>query len=196
MRGVFFLQALENFVGLFRSWRLHGDRLEAALQSRVFLDVFAIFIECGRANALDFAARKRWLQNIAGVDRALGATCAYKRVQLVNEQNNVLGAAHFIHNGLDALLKLTAVLCSRNHHGQVKHNKSLVMQKVWNFLRNNLLRKTFNNRRLTNTSFAKKNGIVFGASTQHLNQSFNFTEATNDRIKFTSARKLREIAAE
>ena len=117
-------------------------------------------------------------------------------MQLINEQNNVLGASHFIHDGLDALLELAAVLGSSHHHRQVKHNKSLVMQKVGHFLRNNLLRKTFNNRGLSNASFSKKNGIVLGASTQHLNQSFNFTEAADDRIKFTSTRELGEIAAE
>ena len=46
--------------------------LEAALERGVLLDVLAVFVERGRADAVQLAARERGLQHVAGVDRAFG----------------------------------------------------------------------------------------------------------------------------
>jgi hypothetical protein len=59
------------------------------------------------------------------VDRALGAAGADQRVQLVDEQDDVLRAAHLVHDRLDALLELAAVLRARDHHRQVEHDERL-----------------------------------------------------------------------
>ena len=68
---------------------IHGDRLEATRQGSVLLDVLAVLVERRRADALDLATRQRRLEHVARVDRALGAARADKRVQLVDEQDDV-----------------------------------------------------------------------------------------------------------
>ena len=68
-------------------------RLEAALERRVLLDVLAVLVERGRADAVQLAAREHRLEHVAGVHRALGLAGADDGVQLVDEQDDAaLGA--------------------------------------------------------------------------------------------------------
>ena len=62
-------------------------RLEAPLQRGVALDVLAVLVQGGRADALELAAGERRLEDVGGVDRALGGAGADQRVQLVDEQD-------------------------------------------------------------------------------------------------------------
>ena len=48
--------------GVFDSGLLDKHWLEASLKGGIFLNVLAIFIECGGANATKFAAGQCWLQ--------------------------------------------------------------------------------------------------------------------------------------
>ena len=63
-------------------------RLEAPLQRRVLLDVLAVLVERGRADRAQLAAREHRLEQVGGVDRALGGARADDRVQLVDEQDD------------------------------------------------------------------------------------------------------------
>ncbi len=64
------------------------DRLEAALERGVLLDVLAVLVERGRADGAQFAAREHRLEQVGGVDGALGGAGADDRVQLVEEQDD------------------------------------------------------------------------------------------------------------
>src|SRR5712691_2889828 len=80
----------QNFggVGLVRRWNF--DCLEAALQRAVLFDGLAILARGGGADALDLTARQSRLQDVSGVERAFGRTCAYQGMQLVNEDDGIL----------------------------------------------------------------------------------------------------------
>ncbi len=68
--------------------RLDEHRLEAPLERRVLLDVLAVLVERGRADAVQLAAREHRLEHVAGVHRALGRARADDRVQLVDEEQD------------------------------------------------------------------------------------------------------------
>ena len=68
---------------------LDEHRLEAPRQRRVLLDVLAVLVERGRADAVQLAARQRRLEHVGGVHRALGLAGADQRVQLVDEQDDL-----------------------------------------------------------------------------------------------------------
>jgi hypothetical protein len=70
------------------------------------------------------------LSTLRRVDRALGAAGADERVQLVDEQDDVLRAADLVHHRLDALLELAAVLGAGDHRGEVEDDQALVEQDV------------------------------------------------------------------
>ena len=125
---VFGAQALENQDGFLDRRRLDLDGLETAFQRGVLLDVFAVFVERGRADALHLAAAQGGLDDVGGVHRAFGRTGADDGVQFVNEQNDVLGAADFVHDRLDALLELAAIFGAGDHQRQVERDDALFAQ--------------------------------------------------------------------
>jgi hypothetical protein len=104
--------------------------LEAALERGVLLDVFAVLVERGGADALQLAAAEGGLDDVGGVHRALGGAGADDGVQLVDEEDDVLGAADLVHHRLDALLELAAVLGAGDHQGEVEGDDLLVAQDL------------------------------------------------------------------
>ena len=131
-------------------------RLEAAFQGGVFLDVFAIFVERGGADALHLAAAQGGLDDVGGVHRAFGRTGADDGVQFVNEQNDVLGAADFVHDGLDALLELAAVFGAGDHQGEVEGDDALVAQNLRDVAPGDFLGQTFDDGGLAHAGFAEQ----------------------------------------
>ena len=117
-------------------------------------------------------------------------------MQFIDEEDDVLGATNFVHHGLDALFKLSAVLGTGNHAGQVKHHQALVKQKIRDLLRQDALRKTFNDGSLADASFAQQHGVVLGATAENLNQTLNFRLTPDDRVKLAALGEFGEIAAE
>ena len=115
-------QAAQNFDRLVTGGRLDDDRLEAPFQGPVLLDVLAVLVQRGGPDALDFAAAQGGLQDVGGVDGSLGPAGPDQGVQLVDEEDDVLGPPHFVHDGLDPLLELPAVLCPGHHQGQVQND--------------------------------------------------------------------------
>ena len=82
------LQAAQDRDRVFDRRLVDQHFLEAPLQRRVLLDVLAIFVERGRADAMQLAARERGLEHVARVHRAFGLAGADHRVQLVDEQDD------------------------------------------------------------------------------------------------------------
>jgi hypothetical protein len=67
-------------------------RLEAPLERGVFLDILLVFIERGRADAVQFAARQGGLQQVRGIHRAFRCARADQGVHLVDEQDDLASA--------------------------------------------------------------------------------------------------------
>ena len=102
-------------------WRriIHLHGLEAALEGGVLLNMLTVFGQGRRTDALDFAAGQRWLEDIGGIHRAFGRTSPHDGVHFVDEQDDVLGALDLVHDPLDALFELAAVLGASDHEGEV-----------------------------------------------------------------------------
>ena len=93
MQLVFFLEAAQDRDRVLDRRLGDEDRLEAPRQRRVLLDMLAIFVERRRADAMQFAARQRRLQQVGGVHRAVGLARADERVHFVDEENDAAPAA-------------------------------------------------------------------------------------------------------
>ena len=101
-------------------WRLDDDRLEATLEGAVLLDVLAVLVERGGPDGLDLAARQRRLEHVGGVDRALGGAGADEGVELVEEEHDVLRLADLLHDRLEPLLELAAILGAGHEGAEVE----------------------------------------------------------------------------
>jgi hypothetical protein len=92
--------ALEDGDGVLDGGRLDLHVLEAAVEGGVLLDVLAVLVERGGADAVQLAAGERRLEDVGGIHRALGRTGADDGVKLVDEDDDVLCALDLVHHAL------------------------------------------------------------------------------------------------
>ena len=94
------LQAAQDGDGVLHRGLLHHHRLEAALEGRVLLDVLAVLVQGGRADAVQLAAGQHGLEQVARVHGAVGLAGAHDGVQLVDEEEDLaLGLLDLLQDG-------------------------------------------------------------------------------------------------
>ena len=126
------LKTVDNRNGVVVVWLADVDRLETPLKCSVLLDMFTVLFCRSCTNDLDFSTRQRRLKDGRGVDGAFCGTCANDGVNLVNEEDVILGFLQLSNNLLHAVLKLTAILGSCYQTCQVKCPDLLSAQNVRN----------------------------------------------------------------
>ena len=163
--GIFDPHAMMHFVPFFESpqdrYRVldigfaNKHNLEATLERRIFLDVFAVLIQGGRANRAQFATRQGRLQHVGSIDRTFGSACTDQCMQLVDEQDDfLLRVFDLFQNRFEAVLELPSVLRSGQNRTEIERNYALISQHFGNVAGNNPLRQPFNDRRFPHAGFA------------------------------------------
>ena len=171
----------------------HG--LEAPRQRRILLDMLLVLVECGRADAVQLAARERGLQEVGRVHRAVGLAGADQRVHLVDEQHDAaVRGRHLVQHSLQPLLELAAVFRARDQCAHVEREQLLVLQALRHVAVHNAQRETFHDGSLADARLADQHRIVLGAAREHLNGAADFLIAPDHRIELAVARGLRQIA--
>ncbi len=150
----------------------------------------------GGADALDLAARQRGLQDVGGVERAFGRTGAHQRVQLVDEDDGVLVLHQLLHDGLQPLFELAAVLGAGDDQRQVERQNALVGQERRHVAVGDALRQALDDGRLADAGLADQHRVVLGAAAQNLHHALEFVIAPDQRIERAVQRGLRQVAAE
>ena len=190
------LDAVDDLDGVGLVWRRNLDSLEAPFQRAIFLDGLAVLSRRGGADALNFAARERRLEDVGRVERALSRARTYERVQLVDEDDGVLILHQFLHDGLEPLLELAAVLGAGHDKREVEAEDFLVGQEAGHFAVGDALGKAFNDSRLAYAGLTDEDWVVLGTAAKNLHHAFEFAVATHERIKLSVHRRLRKVAAE
>ena len=103
---------------------------------------------------------ERRLQHVGGVDRAFGAAGADDRVQLVDEDDRVLRLADLVHDRLEPLLELAAVLGAGDHRGQIEGDDPLVLERLGNLVLDDALRQALGDRGLADARLADQDRVV------------------------------------
>ena len=88
MDFVAFAQSAQDGNRVFDARLVHEHGLEPALERLVLFDVFPVFVKRCRADAVQFAARKHGLEQVARVHGAFGGARAHDRVEFVNKQDD------------------------------------------------------------------------------------------------------------
>ncbi len=203
-RGIGDADAVVDFVALLQAAqdrdrvldrRLADEHfLEAPLQRRVLLEVLAIFVERGRADAMQLAARERRLEHVAGVHRAFGLARADHRVQLVDEQDDLAFLLRqVVEHGLEALLELAAILGAGDQRAHVEREDALAAQALRHFAVDDALRESFDDRGLADAGLADQHRVVLGAPLQHLDRAADLVVAADDGIELALLGALGEI---
>ena len=173
------------------------DRLEAALQRGVLLDVLLVLVERGRADGAQLAAGEHRLEQVGRVDRALGRAGADDRVQLVHEQDDLaLGVLDLLQDGLQALLELAAVLRAGQQGADVEADDLAVAQGLGDVAGDDPLGEALDDRRLADARLADQHGVVLGAAREDLDDAADLVVAADHRVELAVLGGLREVAPE
>ena len=106
---------------------MHGA--EAARERLVFLDVFLVLAQRGRADHAHLAAREHRLEHVGGIRRrAERGARADHRVRLVDEQNQVRPLLDLADHVLDAVLEHAAQHRARDHRVHLQVHDLAVAQ--------------------------------------------------------------------
>ena len=172
-------------------------RLEAALERRVLLDVLAVLVERRRADGAQLAAREHRLQQVGGVDGALGCAGPDDRMQLVEEQDDLASSlGDLLEDGLQPVLELAAVLGAGDQSADVERDHAPVAQRVGHVARDDPLREPLDDRRLADPGLADQHRVVLRAPREHLDNAPDLVVAADHGVELAVLRGLGEVAAE
>jgi hypothetical protein len=193
VRLVALAQALEDLVGLVDARLGDLDRLEAPLERGVLLDVLPVLVERRRADALELAARERGLQDVGRVDRALGRARADQRVHFVDHEDDLVVLLDLLHQLLEPLLELAAVLGARDQQAHVERDDLLAFDRLGDVAAGDALREAFGHGRLADAGLADEARVVLRAAAEDLGHALDLRLAPNARVELPLLRLLREV---
>ncbi len=192
---VLLLEAAQDGDGVLHRRLVDEDGLEAPRQSGVLLDIFAVFVERGGADAMQLAARQRGLEQVGRVHRALGRAGPHQGVQLVDEEDDVaFGGGDLAQNGLQPLLELAAEFGAGYQRAHVERHQLLVAQGLGHVAVHDAQGETLGDGGLADAGLADEDGIVLGAARQHLDGAADLLVAADHRIELAGTRGLGEVA--
>ena len=174
----------------------HVDLLEAALERGILLDVFAVFVERGRADQAQLAAGQHRLQHVGRSHRALAAAGSHQGVQLVDEGDDLaVGVGDLFEHSLQALLELAAVLGAGYEGSEIERDQLLVSQRVGDVAGDDALSEPLNDGGLADTGLADEHRVVLGAPSQHLADPTDLGVTPDDRVELAALRDLGQVDA-
>ena len=95
------LQAAQDRDRVLDGGLIDKDLLEAALQGWILLNVLAVFVQGGGANAAQFPAGQHRFEQVAGIHGTAARTRTHHGVDLIDEQHDLaLGGGHLLEHGL------------------------------------------------------------------------------------------------
>src|SRR6478672_8270123 len=192
---VFVLQSAQDRNGVFDGRFGHVDRLEPSGERGIFFDVLLVLVEGGGADAVQFAARQRRLEEVGSIHRAVSLAGADKRVHFVDEEDDTpVRRRDLLQYRFQPLFEFATILGSGNHCAEVEGEQPLVLQAFRYVAVDDTQREALNDRRLADARFTYQHGIVLGSTRQDLNRAADLFVATDNRVELSFARNLREIA--
>ena len=171
-------------------------RLEAPRQRRVLLDVLAVLVERGGADAVQLAARQRRLQHVGGVHRALGLAGADQGVQLVDEQDDVALGRRRSPSARPSAAPRTrrGYLAPATSAPRSSDSSCLSLQRFRHVAVDDAQRQALDDGGLADAGLADQHRVVLGAARQHLDGAADLLVAADHRIELALARRLGEVA--
>ena len=143
---------------------------------------------------MQFTPRQHRLQHIGGVHRAFRRTGAHHSMQLVNKTMiSPADSAISFENGLQPLLKLTAIFGSRHHAAQVERDQLRFFSPPARH-RARSAQPTLGDGGLAHARLANQHRIILGAAQQNLYNAPYFVVAPDHRVELVLARQFGQVA--
>ena len=189
------LQSLQDLERVLRRRLAHEDRLEAALEGGILLDVLAVLVDRRGTDDLDLATGQRRLQDRGGIDGALSGAGTDEGMDLVDEEDVLLRLLDLVDDLLQAVLELATVLGACDERCDIERPDLLVAQDIRHVACADELRQAFGDSGLADTRVAQDHRVVLLAACEHLHDALDLAVAADDRIELAISGKLREVAA-
>ena len=162
----------------------HEDLLEAALQSRILLDVLPIFVQGGGADQTQFSSGQHGFKHVARVHGPFDGTRPDDGVDLIDEGDDLtVGALDLIENGLETLLEFATVFAASHHRAQIEGDQSLPLQGGGHVAGHDTLSQALDHGRLAHAGLADKDRVVLGPPGQDLHDTANLLVPADDRVQ-------------
>ena len=173
-------------------------RLEAALEGRVLLDVTAILVVGGRADAAQRATREGGLEDVGRVERIAGAgrPGADERVDLVDEEDGLFVGGGLFDELRETLLELAAVHGPGEQHPHLDRADVPAGDDRGDVAARDELRQALDDRRLADAGVADEDGVGLVLGHEDLDDLEDLRLASDDRLQLAPSRELREVAPE
>ena len=102
----------------------------------------------------------------------------------------------FLHDGLQALFELPAILGARDDQGKIQGQDPLIGKERRHVAVGDALGQALDDGGLTHAGLADQHRIVLGAAAQDLRHALKLVVAPDQRIEQTVHRGLGQVAAE
>src|SRR5215468_1900800 len=196
VRLVLVAEAFDDLHGLGYGGGADDDGLEAAFEGAVLLDVLAVFVERGGPDGLDFAARESRLEHVGGVDGAFRGAGPDQGVELVEEEHHVLRLPDLLHDRLEPLLELAAILGAGHEGAEVELEEPLLGEDVGDLVPHDALGQSLHDGRLPHPGLTDQDGVVLRPPGEDLDHPLDFRLAPDDGIELGLAGELGQITGE
>ena len=117
-------------------------------------------------------------------------------MQLIDEHDDVRVVGELLHDRLQALLELAAILRAGDDERDVERQNALVAQEVRHVAADDLLREPFDDRGLADAGLADEHGVVLGPPAEHLLHPLELDVAAHERVELVLHGRFRQVAAE
>ena len=175
---------------------VHQHRLEPALQRGVLLDVLAVFVQGGGADAMQLAPGQKGLQQVACVHGAVGLAGAHNGVQLVDEQDDLaLAFFDLLQHAFEPFLKFAPVFGARHQGAHIQAEDGAVLQVFGYVAPHDALCKPLGDGCFAHAGLADQAGVVFALAGQDAHDVADLLVAADHRVQLLLARQLHQVLA-
>ena len=196
MRLVPVAQAVQDLDRVLHGRLGHQDRLEAALERGVLLDVLAVLVDRGGADDVQLAAGEGGLEHVARAHGALGRARADDGVQLVDEGDQLVAVlADLVDDLLQPLLEVAPVPGPGDQARQVEPDQALVAERVGHLAVDDALRDALHDRGLADAGLPDQHRVVLRPPRQHLDRLLDLVLAADHRVDAALAGHRGQIGA-
>ena len=190
------LEALQDLDRVRHRRLVDVDLLEAAHQRAVLLEILAVFLVGGRADAADGAGRERGLEQIRRVHRAAGRRAgADHGVDLVDEHDRARIGLDLLDHLLEPLLEIAAIARAGEQRAHVEREHRRALEHFRHFAVDDAARQPFGDRGLADAGFADEQRIVLLPAAKHLDRAVDLGVAADQRIDLAVLGLLVEVDA-
>ena len=189
------LDVVKYLQGLLVGGRFYLHLLEATLQRTVLLNGVAVFIERCSSDALHGASGQSGFHDVGGIHCARSRASANNGMYLVDKHDDVLVLLEFLHQLLQALFKLSAILRASHDASHVERIDALAEKHGRRVALGNHLGQSFDDGAFAHAGLSYQYRIVLLAAAKDFDHALYLTLTADTGVEGAVEGSLRQVGA-